>query len=64
VRYALAKKKDVPSFTIFTNATLRAMAAHPPQSTQEMAQLPGVGPVKLAKYGDLFMKSIADYLSL
>jgi ATP-dependent DNA helicase RecQ len=61
VRYALAKKKDVPSFTIFTNATLRAMAAHPPRSTQEMAQLPGVGPVKLARYGDLFLKEIRSY---
>jgi ATP-dependent DNA helicase RecQ len=61
VRYALAKKKNVPSFAIFTNATLRAMAAHQPTSTQEMAELPGVGPVKLAQYGDLFVKEIRSY---
>lgn len=63
LRFKLAKKGGIASFMVFPNSTLKAMAARLPSTPQEMAQLPGVGPTKLEKYGDQFLQAIADYRS-
>ena len=37
------------------------MAAQLPQSVEAFGQVPGVGPVKVEKYADVFLPIICDY---
>ena len=46
---------------IFTNRTLKEMAAHLPQTKKEFRQIHGVGFVKTKKYADIFLKIVRDY---
>lgn len=58
-RYELAKKEHIPPFVIFSDATLWDMAAHQPQTLEDMAAIKGVGEFKLNKYGKRFIDVIA-----
>lgn len=58
-RYELAKKEHIPPFVIFSDATLWEMAAHQPQTLEDMAAIKGVGEFKLNKYGKRFIDVIA-----
>ena len=40
---------------MFSDATLRAMAAAHPRTAAELLAVSGVGPVKLESYGDRFL---------
>jgi DNA helicase-2/ATP-dependent DNA helicase PcrA len=51
-RLERAKADDVPAYVVFHNSTLAAIAEHAPTSLGELAQVPGVGPAKLERYGD------------
>ncbi len=59
-RAAIASKERVPAYVIFTDATLRDMAAKRPQNDMGFLSVSGVGRVKLEKYGDAFMKVIRE----
>ncbi len=59
VRKRLADAEGVPAYIVFSDTVLRAMAAHAPKSRNDMAQISGVGPVKLERYGDAFLEAIA-----
>lgn len=50
-RRDIALTADVPAFVVFTDATLTAIAEARPESLEEMANLAGVGPTKLERYG-------------
>jgi len=50
-RAELARSTGVPAYVIFTDATLTALAERRPASAGELAQVPGVGPAKLDRYG-------------
>ena len=62
LRRRLAEEQHVPPFIIFTNATLRDMAAKCPRTRAQMARVDGVGAGKLDRYGDLFLQVIREYL--
>ena len=47
-----AKAADVPAFVVFNDQTLRAIAKRRPSSKSQLAGMPGIGPVKLERYGD------------
>jgi len=51
-RAELARTTGVPAYVIFTDATLTALAERRPTSTPELAQVPGIGPAKLDRYGE------------
>jgi ATP-dependent DNA helicase UvrD/PcrA len=51
-RLERAKADDVPAYVVFHNSTLAAIAEHAPTSLGELAQVPGVGPAKLERYGE------------
>ncbi len=55
VRRALADRDGVPPFVVFSDATLREMAARRPRSRAEMLAVNGVGQVKFERYGELFL---------
>lgn len=47
-----------PAYAIFSDATLRAMAAARPRTEAEFLAIPGVGEVKLRRFGSLFLEEI------
>jgi DNA helicase-2/ATP-dependent DNA helicase PcrA len=51
-RRARAEKDEVPPYVVFDNKTLDAIARTRPQTLRDLSALPGVGPVKLERYGD------------
>ena len=57
-RMELARKKRVPAYIIFPDATLHQMLLHKPQTLDEMGKLNGIGPNKLEKYGKDFLEII------
>lgn len=50
-RRDLARANGVPAYVVFDNKVLRAVAGARPTSTAELLGVPGVGPVKLERYG-------------
>lgn len=62
LRTALAKKKSVPAYVIFTDAALTEMCKKLPVTDEEFLAISGVGRNKLEKYGQAFMDEINDYL--
>ena len=50
----------MPAYVVFPDATLMEMAALRPQSLEELGQVKGVGPKKLADYGEIFLERLND----
>jgi DNA helicase-2/ATP-dependent DNA helicase PcrA len=48
---AASKEQKVPAYVVFTDATLQAIAERAPATEAELAAIPGVGAVKLERYG-------------
>ncbi|MDQ4029836.1 MAG: HRDC domain-containing protein, partial [Actinomycetota bacterium] len=46
-----AREADVPAFVVFSDKTLRALAAARPGDPRALAAVPGIGPAKLERYG-------------
>lgn len=63
VRSELAAKQGVPAYHIFGDRTLVEMAARRPRSLREFQELHGVGAVKRARYGPMFLAAIRQYES-
>jgi ATP-dependent DNA helicase RecQ len=50
-RLEAAKEQGVPAYVIFDNKTLKAIAAHRPQTLTELLAIHGVGEAKRQRYG-------------
>ena len=61
VRLQFAREQKVSPFVVFTNATLRALAAAKPADQQAMLRVSGVGPAKFEQYGEAFLTAIREY---
>jgi ATP-dependent DNA helicase RecQ len=59
LRKSLADSQGVPAYIVFSDKVLREMAARRPRGAAEMLSVPGVGPAKLERYGDAFLREIA-----
>src|SRR5699024_10495351 len=59
-RRRLAETQGVPAYVIFADATLRDMMARRPATRTEMLAVHGVGESKLERYGDTFLRVIAE----
>lgn len=46
---------------VFSDATLRDMCAHLPQTEDEFLEVNGVGQTKLLRYGEAFLAEIAAF---
>ena len=62
VRLRLAQREQVPAYVIFSNATLARMAEQAPRTREALLEVPGVGQVKAARYGEAFLRAIGAYL--
>ncbi len=47
-----AEREQVPPYIIFNDRVLRALCERWPQNLAELAGVPGMGPVRLSRYGD------------
>ena len=54
-----ARKRSVPPYVVFHDRTLAAVAAARPADAGELARISGIGPAKLAAYGDALLALIA-----
>ncbi|MQA25693.1 MAG: AAA family ATPase [Micromonosporaceae bacterium] len=61
-RIKVAEAKQTPAYTVFTDATLTALAERRPTTAAELVEIRGIGPHKLAQYGEpvLALMSGAD----
>lgn len=63
VRKKLADEQNIPPYIVFSDATLKEMAAMIPMNTRQFAEIKGVGSQKLEQYGDTFISTIKDFVS-
>ena len=61
LRTRLAGEANVPAYIVFSNAALLDMAAGQPQSMEAFLQVSGVGEVKAARYGQVFLEEIRNW---
>ena len=59
LRRRLAGERGVPAYVVFTDATLAAMVALRPTNLEGLLRVSGVGPVKLARYGEAFLAALS-----
>jgi ATP-dependent DNA helicase RecQ len=58
LRKELAAAEGVPPYVVFSDKTLSAMCELLPSDREAFLEVPGVGTVKLEKYGDAFIGAI------
>jgi ATP-dependent DNA helicase RecQ len=58
-RRATSLEEGVPAYVVFGDRTLRELARRNPATTQTLAGVSGVGPAKLARYGDEVLRVLA-----
>ena len=58
-RLARSAEDSVPAFVVFTDATLQLIAEHVPTDEKGLRAISGVGPSKIAKYGDEVLALVA-----
>ena len=61
LRRDLAKAQGVPPYVVFTDVTLREMAAEKPRSLGGLGKITGVGAKKLETYGAAFLAAISEH---
>ena len=59
-RLELAKAQNLPPYVIFHDTALVEMAKGKPRTLEELANISGVGSMKLEKYGEVFLGVILD----
>jgi DNA helicase-2/ATP-dependent DNA helicase PcrA len=59
-RAATAQATGVPAYVVFHDSTLAAMAEAKPRDRASLLALPGVGPVKVERYGDQLLSLVAS----
>lgn len=55
-----ARAAEVPAFVVFNDATLRAVAQQRPHTLADLLDIPGVGPVKVERFGPDLLRLVAD----
>lgn len=61
LRTELAKEQEVPSYVVFDNKTLEAIAAARPRDLDAFARISGVGAAKLERYGRQFVEAVNGF---
>lgn len=60
LRSELAQAQNLPPYVVFSDQTLRELAAQKPQTSTAFLQIKGVGQNKLEKYGAAFMALLKE----
>ncbi len=59
-RSGIAKQRGIAAFCIFHDSTLKMLAEQQPATMDDLRGIPGIGPKKLADYGDAVLRAIAE----
>ena len=59
-RLERSKADGVPAYVVFSDATLRHLARRRPTTDETLLAVPGIGPAKLAAYGEAVKPLLAD----
>ena len=62
LRSKLARKAGIAPFVVFSNASLVDMATKKPKTLPEFRRISGVGELKASWYGEVFTRTIKNYL--
>ncbi len=60
LRRKLAREAGVPAYIVFNDSTLKEMILRGPSTPAELLEVPGVGPTKLERWGDQFLRTLED----
>lgn len=63
VRLMIAKKRGVPAYVIFSEASLREMCEKLPVTSKEFLKISGATQTKLDRYGEKFMRVIREHIT-
>ena len=61
LRTTIARKKGVPAYIVFGDATLRDMARLRPSDYMRLLEVKGIGEKKSQQYGDMVLAAIQDH---
>ena len=61
LRTSIAREDRVPAYVVFPDRTLAELAVRRPRTANAMAQVRGIGPAKLDKYGERFLAALRDH---
>ncbi len=61
LRKRIASDRGVPPYIVFSDKTLREIAARKPETLSQMRLISGVGEYKLKHFGSLFLEEIRKY---
>ena len=59
-RSGIAKQRGIAAFCIFHDSVLKQLAEQKPESMDALRGIPGIGPKKLADYGEAVLRTIAE----
>jgi DNA helicase II / ATP-dependent DNA helicase PcrA len=59
-RLARARAEEVPAYVVFNDRTLAELIRIAPRTIAELAEVPGIGPAKLERYGSELLAALAD----
>ena len=57
----LADEQGIPPYVVFSDKTLREMAAAQPRDLRQLQNVGGVGSFKAEQYGAQFLEIISDF---
>jgi GTPase SAR1 family protein len=58
-----SRTEQVPPYVIAHDKLLKAIAAHPPATSEQLLALPGMGPARLEKYGEGILQLSSPYVA-
>ena len=61
LRREIAEREGIAAYMVFSDATLRDMAAKMPRNERELLEVSGVGEYKLRKYGRVFLDKLLQF---
>ncbi|MCA1645806.1 MAG: RecQ family ATP-dependent DNA helicase, partial [Chloroflexi bacterium] len=59
LRRQIADSEGVPAYIVFSDAVLREMSRRAPKTEREMLSISGIGPAKLTRYGQAFLRVLS-----
>lgn len=60
-RVQIARRRGVPAYVVFSDATLTDMARRAPRTMADFLEVSGVGQTKARQYGEAFLETIAAH---
>lgn len=60
LRKRLADEQGVPAYIVFSDQVLWDMIEFQPGTLRQLLDVPGVGPAKLERYGDDFLRALKE----